>query len=211
MLENCQQVDLTFADVLWEPGERIRHVYFPLDSIISLLIPVDGHENLEVRLIGNEGMLGVSPMLGIDVSPLPAVVQGSGAALRMTAASLRREQESNPALQRVLNRYTYVLLEQLAQATACISFHVLEARLARWLLMTHDRAHSNEFHLTHELLAQMLGVRRVGVTNAAGSLQKRKLVSYTRGEVTILDRVGLEAVSCKCYGATNDTYERVFG
>jgi CRP-like cAMP-binding protein len=209
LLENCQEVELTFADVLWEPAARIRHVYFPLDSIISLLIPVDGRGSLEVRLIGNEGMLGVSPLLGIDVSPLPAVVQGSGAALRMTAASLRREQESSPALQRVLNGYTYVLLEQLAQATACISFHLLEARLARWLLMTHDRAHSNEFHLTHELLAQMLGVRRVGITNAAGLLQERKLVSYSRGDITVLDRAGLERVSCKCYRAAKNTYERV--
>jgi hypothetical protein len=211
VLANCEHVELTAADVLWESAARIRHVYFPLDSIICLLIPVDGHASPEVRLVGNEGMLGVPLVLGVDVSPLRASVQGSGTALRMTAVALRRERESNPGLRHVLNRYTYVLLEQLAQASACIRFHVLEARLARWLLMTHDRARSNQFHLTHEFLAQMLGVRRVGITNAAGLLQKRKLLSYSRGDITVLDRAGLEAVSCKCYQAAKDTYERVLG
>ncbi|HEY5568311.1 MAG TPA: Crp/Fnr family transcriptional regulator [Gammaproteobacteria bacterium] len=211
LLENCQRVELTLADVLWESAARIRHVYFPLDSMICLLMPIDGHPSPEVRLVGNEGMLGVSLMLGVDISSLRAVVQGSGAALRMTAASLRRERESNPALQRALNRYTYVLLEQLSQAKACISFHLLEARLARWLLMTHDRAHSNEFHLTHEFLAQILGVRRVGVTNAATLLQKQNLLSYSRGDIVVLDRAGLEAVSCNCYRAGKNTYERVLG
>ena len=202
---------MTFADILSSPAERIRHVYFPVDGFISLLIPVDGRASLETELVGNEGMLGVPLALGVNFSPLQALVQGSGAALRLSAAAFRRELEASPALRRGMNRYVYVLMAQLAQAAACLRFHVLDARLARWLLMTHDRAHSSEFRLTHELLAQMLGVRRVGVTNAAGLLQKRKLVSYSRGDITILDRAGLEAASCNCYRTTKDTYERILG
>ncbi|HEX9875420.1 MAG TPA: Crp/Fnr family transcriptional regulator [Gammaproteobacteria bacterium] len=211
LLASSQQVELTFADILSSPAERIRHVYFPVDGFISLLIPVDGRASLETELVGNEGMLGVPLALGVNFSPLQALVQGSGAALRLSAAAFRRELEASPALRRGMNRYVYVLMAQLAQAAACLRFHVLDARLARWLLMTHDRAHSSEFRLTHELLAQMLGVRRVGVTNAAGLLQKRKLVSYSRGDITILDRAGLEAASCNCYRTTKDTYERILG
>lgn len=211
LLARGEYVDLTFADVLYEPAERIRHVYFPADSFISLVIPVDGRASLEVELVGSEGLLGVPLMLGVDASPLRAVVQGSGAALRLSAASFRRELGFSLALRQILHRYLYVLITQLAQTAACNRFHVLDARLAHWLLMTHDRAHSNEFHLTHEVLAQMLGVRRVGITNAAGLLQKRNLVRYSRGNITILDRAGLEAVSCGCYRAVKDTYERILG
>jgi len=209
LLAACEQVNLSMADVLYEPGEIIRHVYFPLDGFISLLIPVHGHAHLEVELVGNEGMLGVPLVLGVNVSPLQGLVQGSGGALRMSAKTFRREFASSPALQKVLNRYIYVLMAQLAQSAACMSFHILDARLARWLLMTQDRAHSDNFHITHEFLAKMLGVRRVGVTNAAGSLKKQNLVRYSRGDVTILDRAGLEAVSCNCYRTARDTYERL--
>jgi hypothetical protein len=211
VLASCEQVELAFADVISEPAQRIRHVYFPIDSFICLLIPVDGRASLQVDLIGNEGMLGVPLGLGVNVSPLRAVVQGPGTALRMDAASFRRQLELSFALRRDLNRYFYVLLAQLAQTAACSRFHVLEARLARWLLMTHDRARSNAFHVTHEFLAQMLGVRRVGVTNAAGLLQKRELVTYRRGDLTVVDRAGLEAASCGCYRVVRDTYEHVFG
>jgi CRP-like cAMP-binding protein len=211
LLAACEEVELIIGDVLYEPAERIRHVYFPVDGFISLLIPVDGRASLEVELVGDEGLLGVSLALGVDVAPLQALVQGSGAALRISAAAFRRELASSPALRRSINRYIYVLMAQLAQASVCTRFHVLDARLARWLLMTHDRAHSNQFHLTHEFLAQMLGVRRVGITNAAGLLQKRKLVSYSRGDIKILDRRGLEAASCGCYRTARATYERILG
>ena len=211
LLANFESIDLNFADVLCLRGDRIRYVYFPTESCISLIAPIDGHGGVEVGMIGSEGMFGIGLLLGVDISPMHALVQGSGPALRMNARRFRRALEDAPALQRGLNRYLYVLVSQLSQAAACTRFHVVEARLARWLLMTRDRARSDEFYLTQDFLSHMLGVRRVGVTKAAGSLQKRKLISYTRGVIMVLDRSGLEAVACGCYMADKQTYNRILG
>jgi len=207
-LASCQTVELAFAEILAEPNEIIRHVYFPTDCFISLVSRIEGQDSLEVGLVGNEGMLGVTLILGVETSPLHALVQGAGAALRMDTATFVSELEQAPELRRVLKRYLYAVIGQLAQTAACSHFHVVESRLARCLLMTQDRAHSNQFHVTHEFLAYMLGVRRVGITTAATALHNRNLINYSRGDVTILDRAGLEAASCGCYDADNATYAR---
>ncbi len=211
LLAKCETIELNFAEVLYRPEELIRYVYFPTGSLISLMRPINNSASLEVKLIGNEGMLGITLILGVDVTPFHALVHGKGPALRMTASAFLHELEQSPALQQELKRYLYVSMSQLAQTTACTRYHVVEARLARWLLMTHDRAHSNHFHVTHELMAHMLGVRRVGITKAANSLLKQKLISYRRGDITILDRAGLEAASCECYRVDKDIYERILG
>ena len=211
MLTVCDTVALDIADVLYSPGERLRDVFFPVSGFISLIMHVDDTSSLEVGLVGNEGMFGVQLLLGVDVSPVRAVVQGAGSALRMNAAHFRRELERSPPLRREIGRYVCVRLTQLAQTSACTRFHVVEARLARWLLMTQDRARANTFYVTQELLALMLGVRRVGVTKAATSLQHRSLISYSRGNITVLDRQGLKAVSCGCYLADRKSYHRLLG
>lgn len=210
-LASCELVQLGFADVLCEPGEAIRYVYFPLDSFISLITTLDDGARLEVGIIGDEGMLGTALILGVNISPQHALVQGAGSALRMSATLFRNHYKRNAKLRQILNCYLYVLMSQLAQTAACTRFHLVEARLARWLLMTRDRAHSDRFQLTHEFLAYMLGVRRVGITEAASSLHARGLINYSRGGIIILNNAGLEKASCQCYRRANTMYEDTLG
>ena len=211
LLANRDPVELVEGDTLIEPGGAVRHVFFPIDGFVSLIAPIDGDAQLEVGLVGNEGMVGTSLILGVNVTPLRALIQGAGSAWQLDAATLTRELERNATLRRVLNRYVYVLMGQLARSAACTRFHFVEERLARWLLMTRDRAHSNGFRITHEFLAYMLGVRRVGVTRAASALQRRELIKYTRGSLEILDLPGLEAAACSCYASDKVTYASVLG
>ena len=199
LLPHLEQVTLEFGDVLYRPGEAFEHVYFPIDCLVSLLTEVEGHLALEVGMVGREGMLGIPLALGVRESPVRALVQGSGTALRMDAARFRREIGRNLPLQRAVLRYTHDLMVQVTQTAACNRFHDVEARLARWLLMTRDRIRSNDFRLTQDMLSRMLGVLRVAVTTAAGTLQERNLIRYSRGKIAILDGVALEAAACVCY------------
>jgi CRP-like cAMP-binding protein len=210
MLGRLEKVDLAFGDMLCEAEQPFKHVYFPLSGFISLVATVGLHPPLEMGLIGNEGMLGSTLVLGVPGAPLRGIVQGAGTAMRMTAQDLRGELKASPSLVRTLQRYQFVLSSQLAQTAGCTRFHEIEARLARWLLMTHDRAQGDHFHLTHQFLANMLGVQRSAVTIAAGTLQGQGLIRYTRGEIRILDRTGLEGRACECYAAVVRDYEQIF-
>ena len=196
---HLEEFTLSFGEILYEPGQIIRHVYFPNNGIVSLLSMVEKRSTLEVGIVGNEGMVGIPVFLGASISINQALVQGDGTAIRLKAESLRRHIKQTGSLRDLLLHYTHSLLSQISQSAVCNRFHTVNSRLARWLLMTHDRIRSDEFRLTQEFLAHMLGVRREGVTAAAFSLQKKKLISYVRGRIRILNLAGLEAESCKCY------------
>ena len=199
MLPLLEQVHVDIGSVLSHPGDLTHFIYFPHDCLISLLGVAEGRMTLEVGLVGREGMLGATVALGYETSQVRAIVQRAGSASRMDAAAFRAEFARNPSLQRVLYRYTDSLLAQAIQIAVCSRFHVLEARLARSLLITRDRLQSDKFHLTHEFLAHALGVRRVGVTKAASALQQQGLIIYSRGNIEIIDHEGLAAASCTCY------------
>jgi len=193
-------VDLPLGQVLYQPRTTSRHVYFPNDCTVSLVAVADRSSGgLEVGLVGREGMVGIPFALGVSTSPVRALVQGAGSAMRMTSARFGRELKRNPPLQRELDRCAYVAMATAMQIAVCNNEHLLEARLARWLLMTRDRVGSDRFQSTQESIALMLGVRRVGVTAAASALQRRELIRYSRGTMQILDSDGLRAVSCSCY------------
>ena len=211
LLPVLEQVKLAFGQVLYESQARIRHIYFPNDCFVSMLTGVDGDRSSEVGLIGSEGMIGLPVALGIAVSPFRAVVQGGGTAMRMTIADFRHEFSESAALKRELFLFTHLLMIQIAQTAACNRFHRVSQRMARWILMTSDRIKSDDFRITQEFLALMLGVRRVGVSVAASDLRKRKLMAYRRGSFTILDHRGLEAVACVCYRIVKDVYARAQG
>ena len=206
LLAVCEPFDLVLTDILYEVGAPTRHVYFPTVGFVSLLTAVDETSVLEVGMVGREGMLGIHAMLGVLRSPIRALVQGTGVAWRVPIASFRKELAQSTALQQGLNRYLSVLMAQLCSSAACVRYHLIEPRLARWLLMSQDRAHSDRFFMTQEFLSSMLGVRRVGVTAAAGQLQRSGLIEYKRGEMRVLDRAGLEAAACSCYASDRIAY-----
>ena len=211
LLSHCDTVELRRGEVISEPGERIRNVYFPTDSFVSLVTPPVDYAGLEVRLVGSEGMLGTPLILGVEVTQVRTLVQGAGPAWRLSSEGFGEALRQSDALRARLHRYLDVLMNQSTQLLACTRFHLVEARLARWLLMSQDRAHCDHFHVTHELLALLLGVRRVGVTQAASALQTRELIHYHRGDVTVLDRAGLQAAACGCYGAAEALYKQGLG
>jgi CRP-like cAMP-binding protein len=206
LLSALEPVALTFGEILYDSHAQIRHVYFPNDCFVSMLTTVEVGRAVEVGLIGCEGMIGVPMALGVAVSPFRAVVQGAGAAMRMTTRDFRRSFSASAALKREVFLFTHLLMIQIAQTAACNRFHVVAQRMARWILMTRDRVNSNHFRITQEFLALMLGVRRVGVTLAMGDMRERKLIAYRRGTITILDHGGLVAVACGCYKTVKDAY-----
>ena len=207
-IKHCDVVELELGDVLSCPGEPILYVYFPTEGIISWEKQIIGSPYLVITLIGNEGMLSTCVMLGVNLSPCRSVVQKKGLAYRIPVDTFLKQVAQTPALDLILKHYAFVTHSQVLQTAACNLFHVLEKRLARLILMFQDRSRSDEMHITQELLAQMLGVRRVGVTKAAGSLQSQNLISYSRGNVVVHDTKGLKAVSCLCYQADIEVYER---
>jgi CRP-like cAMP-binding protein len=204
-------VDLKLSAALCEPGDVTAFAYFPVNAFISMVAHLEEHPGLEVGMIGREGMLGLQLSLGVPIAPLRALVQGTGSTWRIEAAAFRAELARSKPLRTLLHRYTYCRMAQLASAAACLRFHLIGPRLARWLLMSQDRAHANHFRLTHDFLAYMLGVRRVGITVAAGSLQRAGLIGYHRGEITVLNRPGLEKAACACYAIDCQSYSEIMG
>jgi len=206
LLAILEPVELAFGEILYESHAKIRHVYFPNDCFVSMLTTVDGGRAAEVGLIGSEGMIGVPMALGVPISPFRAVVQGGGTALRLRTDAFRRKFSESAALKREVFLFTHLLMIQIAQTAACNRFHVVIQRMARWMLMTSDRVKSDQFPITQEFLALMLGVRRVGVSATMSRLRERKLIAYRRGTITILDREGLAAVACGCYKTVKNAY-----
>jgi hypothetical protein len=211
VLESSEMVDLTFGELLCEPTNLIRYAYFPTEGFISLRASAHGHDAIDVGLVGNEGMFSPASVLGVDEWPVGGLVQGSGRALRMKVADLQRVARDCVPLRDTLQRYVCVVVAELAQAAVCKSFHMIDARLARWLLMTHDRTQGDHLKLTQETLATMLAVRRSGISVAAADLQARKVICYSRGVITIVDRPRLEVASCNCYEADTSSYRRYLG
>lgn len=201
VLARCETINLVSGEVLCEQNQNPRHVYFPLTGIISLVIGVGEEAAVELTMIGNEGMLGATKILGVSEAPLRGIVQADGKALRMTADAFEELSKNGSQLQAVIKRYVFVLMTQLNRTAGCTHFHAVSSRLARWLLMAHDRTAGDGFYLTQQFLSEMLGVQRSAVSIAAGVLQENRLISYSRGDIKILDRHGLEAASCSCYAA----------
>jgi CRP-like cAMP-binding protein len=208
LLSICESVDLVSGSLVSGTDTPTRHVYFPTGSILSLMTSSKNSPMLEVGMVGSEGMLGLQVVLDVDSVPLQASVRGPGTAWRVATEPFNRELARSPALQQSLNFYLQVILLQLTSEARCVRFHQINQRLARWLLMTHDRTHADSFHVTQAQIAHLMGVRRVGIAKAAGALQRRGIIKYVRGVLTIRDRKALESQSCGCYETARKTYAR---
>ena len=206
---DLELIPMPLGQVLYEPGGKLRHVYFPTTSIISLLYVMEDGAAAEIAVVGNEGMLGVSLFMGGETTPIHAVVQSAGHGIRLKAKLLKEEFARSGPLMHLLLRYTQALITQMAQTAVCNRHHSIDQQLCRWLLLSLDRLQSNELSMTQELIANMLGVRREGVTDAAGKLQDHGLIHYRRGQITVLDRPGLEAHSCECYQVVKTEFDRL--
>jgi CRP-like cAMP-binding protein len=209
LFPHLQRVSLPLGTVIYESGARLRHIYFPTDCIVSLLYVLKSGASAEIAVVGNDGAVGVSLFMGGESTPSRAVVQSAGVAYRLTRARLKQEFERHGLLLGILLRYTQALITQMAQTAVCNRHHALEQQLCRWLLLSLDRLDSNELKMTQELIANMLGVRREGVTEAAGRLQKEGVIRYSRGRITVLDRARLEKLSCECYGVVKAESDRL--
>ena len=214
LLPNLEGVPMSLGQVLYESGESMRYVYFPTDSIVSLLYVMEDGASAEIAVVGNEGLVGVSLFMGGETTPSRAIVQSTGHAYRLKAQLLKDEfnrfgGRRAGALHNLLMRYTQALLTQMAQTAVCNRHHTLDQQFCRWLLLSFDRLPSNELVMTQELIANMLGVRREGVTEAAGNVQRAGLIEYHRGRITLLDRPGLEARTCECYAVVKKEFDRL--
>ena len=204
-----EPVSFTLGEVIYESGGQMTHVYFPTSSIISLLSLMANGATAEIGVVGYEGIVGISLFLGGATTPSRAVVQSAGSAFKMKADILRAEFEAGGALQLLLLRYTQALMTQISQTAVCNRLHTVEQQLCRWLLLSHDRLQSNRLVMTQDLISNMLGVRREGITVAARQLKDKGLISYVRGTITLTDRAGLEAAVCECYGVVKTEYDRI--
>lgn len=211
LIPNLESVSLALGQVIYESGGRMSHVYFPTDSIISLLYLMENGTTAEIGVIGYEGMVGLALFMGGQTTPNRAVVQSAGSAFRMRAKALQDEFVKGGVFQQLLLRFTQALITQISQTAVCNRLHSVEQQLCRWLLLSYDRLHSDKLVMTHTLIANMLGVRREGITIAAKKLQERRVISYVRGTITLLDRPGLEATVCECYSVVKNEYDRLLG
>jgi CRP-like cAMP-binding protein len=209
LLPRMEKVSLPIRQLLYEAGTPMTHVYLPLSGVISLVLKLTGGETVEVATVGNEGIIGTPAYLGAERSPCTAFCQVAGQALKMKVDHFQRSLQEHPEFAEVVRRYTQGMINQISQTTACNHVHSVQQRMCRWLLMTHDRVGADEFHLTQEFLAQMLGVRRPSVTVAAGLLQKAGLIAYQRGRIRIVDRPGLEQGACECYDTVRQEFDRL--
>lgn len=209
LLPNLELVTLPLGMVLYETGDTLRHVYFPVDSIISLLYVMENGASAEISVIGNEGILGAAVFLGGESTSNRAVVQSAGSAYRMNAKDFKAEFERHSEMLMLLLRYTQALLTQMAQTAVCNRHHSIDQQLCRWLLLSLDRLPTNNLIMTQELIANMLGVRRESVTESAGKLQALDIITYQRGHITVLDRPGLERMSCECYAVVKKETDRL--